>query len=66
MHDFPHIRYLYLVNEVFQQGRISIAADIVHLSQPAATQALARVEKLLGVQPALVSVQVLKCAEGMR
>jgi len=50
MNELPHIRYLYVVKEVFQYGRISIAADIVHISQPAATQSLARVEELLKVR----------------
>lgn len=47
--DFPHIRYLCVVREVFRHGRIGVAADIVHLSQPAATQAVARLETTLGV-----------------
>lgn len=47
---FPHIRYLYVVREVYRHHRISAAADIVHISQPAATQSLARVEELLGAQ----------------
>jgi LysR family transcriptional regulator of gallate degradation len=50
MPDFPHIRYLYVVREVYRHQRISTAADIVHSSQPAATQSLARVEELLGAQ----------------
>ena len=49
MKELPHIRYLYVVSEVYCHGRISAAADAVHLSQPAATQTLARVEDLLGV-----------------
>ena len=44
MRDLPHIRYLYVVKEIFQHRRISIAASIVHISQPAASQSLARVE----------------------
>jgi len=47
MQEIPHIRYLYVVKEVFRHRRISAAADVVHLSQPAATQSLARVENLL-------------------
>lgn len=50
MTELPHIRYLYVVSEVFRLGRISAAADAVHVSQPAATQSLARIEELLGVQ----------------
>lgn len=48
--DLPHIRYLYVVAEVYRHGRISSAAEVVHLSQPAATQALARVEEMLRVK----------------
>jgi DNA-binding transcriptional LysR family regulator len=48
--EFPHIRYLYVVAEVYRHGRISAAAEMVHLSQPAATQALARVEEALRVK----------------
>lgn len=49
MKELPHIRYLYVVSEVYRHRRIGAAADAAHMSQPAATQALARVEKLLGV-----------------
>lgn len=50
MVELPHIRYLYVIREVYRHRRISAAADAVHLSQPAATQSLARVEERLGVQ----------------
>ncbi|MCY3879161.1 MAG: LysR family transcriptional regulator [Rhodobacteraceae bacterium] len=46
--EFPRIRDLRIVQAVFRQGRVSIAADIIHISQPAATQSLLRVEKRLG------------------
>jgi len=49
MKELPHIRYLYVVSEIYRHRRISAAANAAHLSQPAATQALARVEDLLGV-----------------
>lgn len=49
MIELPHIRYLYVVSEVFRHRRISAAAQAVHLSQPAATQSVARVEEILGV-----------------
>lgn len=49
MKELPHIRYLYVVDEVFRHKRIGSAAEAANMSQPAATQALARVEKLLGV-----------------
>ena len=47
--DLPRIRYLKVVGEVFRLGRIGEAADIANVSQPAATQALARIEEVLGV-----------------
>lgn len=47
--ELPHIRYLGVVREVFRLRRIGAAAEVVHLSQPAATQAVARVEEILGV-----------------
>lgn len=50
MLELPHIRYLWLVREVYRHRRIGVAATKVHLSQPAATQSLARVEELLNVQ----------------
>ncbi len=50
MPELPHIRYLLVVSEVFRLGRISAASKAVHLSQPAATQAVAKVEAVLGVQ----------------
>lgn len=49
MHELPHIRYLYVVNEVYKHRRISSAASAAHLSQPAATQSLARIEDVLKV-----------------
>jgi len=39
---FPHIRYLCFVREVFRHRRIGLA-------QPAATQAVAKIEAQLGV-----------------
>lgn len=50
MPELPHIRYLLVVSEVYRLGRISSASKAVNLSQPAATQSLARVENILGVQ----------------
>ena len=49
MTELPHIRYLSVAHEVYRHHRIGAAADAVHLSQPAATQALARIEDILGV-----------------
>lgn len=48
--NLPQIRYLYVVSEVYRLHSISAAADAVHVSQPAATQSLARIEDMLGVQ----------------
>lgn len=50
MLELPHIRYLYVVSEIYRHGRISSASEAAHLSQPAATQSLARVEAILGVK----------------
>ncbi|MGH1464468.1 MAG: LysR family transcriptional regulator [Cognatishimia sp.] len=48
--ELPHIRYLLVVSEIYRLGRISLASKAVNLSQPAATQSLAKVEGLLGAQ----------------
>lgn len=45
--DFPNVRHLYAVQEVALQHRINIAAERVHLSQPAVTQAVAKLEQAL-------------------
>ena len=50
MYELPHVRYLYVIKEVFYYGSISSAAAKAHISQPAATQSLARIEQLLNVQ----------------
>lgn len=44
----PNLRHLRTFQEACRQGSISRAAEIVHLSQPAATQAVARLEAQLG------------------
>lgn len=44
-----NLRHLRAFAEVCRHGSISAAADVVHLSQPAITQALARLEAQLGV-----------------
>lgn len=44
----PNLRHLRTFQEACRQRSISRAADIVHLSQPAATQAIARLEEQLG------------------
>ena len=46
--NYPQFRYLFLVDAIYEHRRIIAAAQAVHLSQPAATQALARVEDALG------------------
>lgn len=45
----PNFRHLRAFREVAQSGSISQAAPLVHLSQPAITQALARLEEMAGV-----------------
>ncbi len=46
---FPNIRHLRVLCEAARLGSVSLAAEQVHLSQPAATQAIARMEADLGV-----------------
>lgn len=47
--DLPNIRHLYALCEVARLGRISLAAEKVNMSQPAVTQAVAKMERLLDV-----------------
>lgn len=49
MEQIPNIRHLRVFREIARQGSISAAASRVHLSQPAVTQALAKLEDQLGV-----------------
>lgn len=49
MAELPHIRYLHLVSEIYRRRRIGAAAEAANMSQPAATQALARIEEHVGV-----------------
>lgn len=44
---FPNVRHLYAVKDVALSHRINIAADRVHLSQPAVTQAVSKMERAL-------------------
>lgn len=46
--EFANLRHLYAVAEIARQGSVRRAAGIVHLSQPALTQALAQAEQALG------------------
>jgi LysR family transcriptional regulator of gallate degradation len=47
--DFPNIRHLLAFLEVARQKGVSAAAERVHLSQPAVTQAIAGLEEALGL-----------------
>lgn len=49
-YDFPNLRHLRAFMEVAEAGGISAAADRVHLSQPAVTQAIARLEERFGAR----------------
>ena len=51
--DFPNIRHMRVFLAAAQTGSVSLAAQSCHLSQPAATQALSRLEDDLGA-PLLV------------
>ncbi|MCO6382918.1 LysR family transcriptional regulator [Oceanicola sp. 502str15] len=48
--DFPNIRHLQAVVETARLRRVALAADMVHLSQPAVTHAIAKIEKNLGAK----------------
>jgi len=50
MLELPRIRSLYVVNEAYNRGGIGAAAEAVNLSQPAATQSVAKIEKILNAQ----------------
>lgn len=45
---FPNIRHMRVFLEAARSGSVSLAADRCHLSQPAATQAISRLESDLG------------------
>jgi len=51
--NFPNIRHMRVFLETAQTGSVSVAARRCHLSQPAATQALTRLEAVIGT-PLLV------------
>ncbi len=46
----PHVRHLMLFDQVVRRGSVSAAARAAHLSQPAVTQAVARIEAALGAR----------------
>lgn len=46
----PNVRHLYAVQEVAESNRINVAAERVHLSQPAVTQAVGKMEQALAVR----------------
>lgn len=48
--EFPNIRHLHAFCEIAKHGGISAASKSVHLSQPAITQAIAKLESQLGVR----------------
>jgi len=50
MADFPNLRHLRALLEVALSHGVSAAADKVHLSQPAITQAIAKIEQGLGAE----------------
>lgn len=47
---FPNIRHMRVFLETARIGSVSQAAEVCHLSQPAATQAIARLEADIGAQ----------------
>ena len=46
--DFPNIRHMLLFCHAFKSGSISLAADKMFLTQPAASQGIAKLERDLG------------------
>src|SRR5881227_531034 len=46
----PNVRHLMLFDQVVRRGSVSAAARAAHLSQPAVTQAVARIEAALGAR----------------
>ncbi|SIO03079.1 LysR family transcriptional regulator [Vannielia litorea] len=48
--DFFNTRHLQAVVETARLRRVAMAADVVHLSQPAVTHAIAKIEKTLGAK----------------
>ena len=46
--DFPNIRHLQVFCEVIATGSVSAAADRLHMTQPAASQGIAKLEHNLG------------------
>ncbi|MGI9378382.1 MAG: LysR family transcriptional regulator [Methyloligellaceae bacterium] len=46
----PNIRHLNALQEVARHRRVGIAAEKVHMSQPAVTQAVAKLEQTIGAQ----------------
>ena len=44
--DLPNLRHLRLFEAAVRLGSLTMASDVVHVSQPAASQAVARLEKL--------------------
>ena len=47
-YQFPNLRHMRIFLETVQSGSVSQAAARCHLSQPAATQALSRLEAVIG------------------
>ena len=48
--DFPNIRHMRILLETARTGSVSKAAVLCHLSQPAATQAISRLEADIGAE----------------
>src|ERR1700752_5390681 len=46
----PNLRHLMLFDQVVRRGSVSAAARAAHLSQPAVTQAVGRIEAALGAR----------------
>lgn len=50
MSPLPNIRHLHLLSEIAESGSLSKVSEVVHMSQPAITQGLTKIEKTLGTE----------------
>ena len=48
MREYPNLRHIRLIDAAVRLGSLTRGADAVGISQPAASQALARLERLFG------------------
>lgn len=69
MADTPNIRHLLAFTEVARRGSVSAAARAIHISQPAVSQEIARIEASLGAQlfeRTALGLQLTEAGEAVR